>query len=1186
MTQSETPVSRSESEKTASSVDAAAVAESPPPAPEPWTGERVREWNAYYDLYVVLGVVLLVFVASANKISHSAIWSQLKAGQIMAAKGVPVPLVTDTFSYTMEGQRWINIPWLFEWSHALLYDGAYRLVPPDNNDTISPTRRSEQVGAGALVGLTALVRVATLLVLLGIRRTGPGLWWSALCATIALGAVYSPLGVMMGGIAGPASVSPETWGQLFLAIELLLLHRAINLGRPRAAYGLIPLFLLWANVSDSFLIGLLVLTATVIGRLFTAKTTTPKGEADPLPLSRGLILLGICAAVCLLNPSWHLAYLAAIDPFLQLFQPAGGVISSEQLSYFGKAIRGRDPAQANSVWLLLIAFYFVIVLVGLFSFALNRKRFSVGRFLSFAVMAFLWALYIRFGSLFAIVFAATLILNGQEWYQDRFGIEGRLGRGWSIWSTGGRFVTILLVFLMVAKCLTGYGRTAGDSVFGFGFNPDDFAFEAADYLRTKDLQGQILNTTRLQGDSLIWKAFPLQKPYIDGRSHLYPQPLQEELHQIRLALAEDAVETWKPLLDRFEISAVMIEPSTAPKTYRALMQSPNWIPFYDDGSVVMFGRTDAPAKDLAFFKSSRLDPEVLAYQSTKSLPPFDRPPTPVGRMDEVFQNRFGVPPQPHTEAAERWLQGLPSESDASSLPDPARCLLAIREARIALSRKPDDTQAYRILSRAYRDLMVQESALLSGLKLTPENRDAINRVALQPQLLINRFRQRITSLNFAIQSTPPPRRAEERLALFRLNLELSELYMSMNFLDLARDRLQAAIAHSDQENPEFLSQLSQQFNQLDNRVKQVQDSLTEMLAEQQASPINRADFAMGQGAPGLAIQELEEALQINVAVNTVKPLLIDLYCDTGQPEKALDILATSTTIDDPTLGTEPGTPAYRQGRVYFLLGNYSYASSLWKNYAIRQIRLERSFAALGAGASLLHGEAKPASTLFMSLPGKLTTQANWEYELALCELESGESTQAAEDFTSALTLLPTLPTRPIIAFYLEKLGQPVPPLPKTPDETESTKAKEEAAKPKVEEAKPKAEEVTPKAEEAKPKAEEAKPKAEEAKPKAEEAKPKAEEAKPKAEEAKPKAEEAKPKAEEAKPKAEEAKPKAEEAKPKAEEAKPKAEEAKPTEKEAKPKADKPAQVEPKVDPPADQPTPEKAKEAEAAKPSL
>jgi tetratricopeptide (TPR) repeat protein len=1062
MTQPESPVSASESEHTASSVDAASVSEPPPPAPEPWTAERVREWNSYYDLYVVLGVVLLAFIASANKISHSTIWSQLKAGQVMAAKGMPVPLTTDLFSYTMEGKPWINIPWFFEWTHALLYDAAFRVIPPDPNDAISATRRSEQVGAGALVGLTALVRVATLLVLLGIRRPGLGLWWSAVCGTLALGAIYSPLGVMLGGISGPASVSPETWGQLFLAIELLLLHRTINLDLRRAVYGLIPLFLLWANVSDSFLIGLLILAAVVIGRWFSRASRT--GEPDPLPFSRGLALLGICSAVCLLNPSWHRAYLAAMEPFVQLFQ-SSGVVSSEQLSYFGKGIRGRDPAQPGAIWMSLIAFYLMTVLVGLVSFVLNRRRFSVGRFLMFAVAALLWGLYIRFSIYFAVVFAAVLSLNGQEWYQGRFGTEGRLGRGWTLWSTGGRFVTILLVFLLVAKCLTGYGRSPGDSVFGFGFNPDDFAFEAADYLRTAKLQGRVLNTTRLQGDSIVWRAYPLRKSYIDGRQHLFPQSLQEELHQIRLALSEDAVERWKPRLDRYNISAVMIEPTTAPRTYRSLMQSIHWIPFYDDGTVVMFGRADAPEEDLALFNASRLDPETLAYHSSKVLPPFDRPPTPVGRMDEIFQGRFGAYPQPHTEAAERWLQGREDEVENPPLPDPARCLLAIREARIALSRKPDDTQAYRILSRAYRALLVQESAMLAGVEPTPENRDAVSRASLQPRLLMNRYRQLVTSLNFAIQTTPPPRRPDESRALFRLNLELYQLYMSLNFRDLARDRLKGALANAGQEDPAIRSQLGQELSLLDDTVRQIQDGMAEMLAEQQAGPLNRAEYALSQGAPGLAIQELEEALQLNVNVNVVKPHLIDLYCDTGQPEKALDILASSTTVDDPTLGAEPGVAAYRQGRVYLLLGNYSYASTLWKNHSISQIRLERSFSALGAGVALIHGEAKQATNTIISLPGKLTTQATWQNEVALCELESGEATQAAEDFTKALTLKPDLPTRAVSVYYLEKLGKPVPPLPKkTDDKPGDAKSKAEGPDVKADDTQPKAEETKPEAE--------------------------------------------------------------------------------------------------------------------------
>ena len=107
-------------------------------------------------------------------------------------------------------------------------------------------------------------------VLIKIRHRGPGLWWSAICVALALGVLVVPFGipfgVLTGGVALPGLVGPATWGLLFLAIEMLLLHRAYNLGYRRALYGLIPLFVLWANVDESFFMGLLLLAAAVIGR--------------------------------------------------------------------------------------------------------------------------------------------------------------------------------------------------------------------------------------------------------------------------------------------------------------------------------------------------------------------------------------------------------------------------------------------------------------------------------------------------------------------------------------------------------------------------------------------------------------------------------------------------------------------------------------------------------------------------------------------------------------------------------------------------------------------------------------------------------------------------------------------------------------------------------------------------------
>src|SRR4051812_10366949 len=100
MTQPESPKMPQEAEIAAASPDSDAETAAEVTPPEPWTPAKVREWNAYYDLYVVLGVLLLAFVASANKISNSSLWGQLKVGQVMAEKGTPFAVADDPFSYT------------------------------------------------------------------------------------------------------------------------------------------------------------------------------------------------------------------------------------------------------------------------------------------------------------------------------------------------------------------------------------------------------------------------------------------------------------------------------------------------------------------------------------------------------------------------------------------------------------------------------------------------------------------------------------------------------------------------------------------------------------------------------------------------------------------------------------------------------------------------------------------------------------------------------------------------------------------------------------------------------------------------------------------------------------------------------------------------------------------------------
>jgi tetratricopeptide (TPR) repeat protein len=1051
MTEPETtqPVPENDPQSATATAEAPAPEPEVEPPPEPWTPERVSEWNSYYDFYVQLAALLLVFMVSCNFVTDSHVWLHLKAGRLIADQGSPVS--TDVFSYTESGKPWINVPWTFQWLHATIYALTQDLVPVNAADPSANRGTAEQIAVGTLVVLNALARLITAWLLLKTRHRGPGLWWQALVVTVAFGVVFQPAyGIMMGGIAGPGSVSPMTWGLLLFAFEMYLLFRAFVLGRSGALWLLIPTFLLWANLDISFLTGLAVLAASAVGHLLDGPDALagagPPGKAEgegdaalasdpgaakrkPPRAATALVIAAICALVCLVNPSTYHAYETAIYPYTQLFQPAGKITTAELLSFFGPWVR----EHAGPQWYLLPVFYVIMVAIALASFAVNTRRFLWSRFLPFALISVIWGIFMQVNPFVAIIFAAVVGPNGQEWYLDRFGTEGRLGRLWALWSTGGRLVTLFLIFATVSLDITGWGSTLREAPFGVGYRPDDFPFEAAEFLeRHTEIKGNVLNTSMPQGDALIWKAAPERKTYVDGRARFFPPALLEQWEKTRKALSEDDMATWKPLLDQYQISMIMIEVGQSPNTYRALMQSANWIAFYDDGRIVMFGRADAPESDLAFFKANRLDPVLRAFKTSHPVPGAERPPNPTSWIDSVFENRTAGRLQARTESARRWLDvagaARSPTGDTEALPEPARCFLAIQDARTALARSPDDWVAYRRLNEAYRALMIQEAALLAGIPITPDNARRIRSVAPSLDHLMTRFQQRVTVLNFAIQTTPPPRDLDGRRELAALNLDLFQLYLGANALDLARDRLESVVENSypDDFPPEARAQFQQQLEQLNQQKLQLANKLEDLEIERQASPVEQASFALSQGGAGRAIIELANAESSNISPAVVKPRLIDLYCNTGQPEKALELLGVGA-IDDPNLGTEPGSAALRQGRVYFLLGNYLSAASLWRDRAIPRVRADRSGRFVAAGVALARGEAMQATNTFLALPATLTQQASWEYDLAMCYLEAGTPEDAAEHFTQALKLAPDLAVRPIAAYYLEKMGRPVPP---------------------------------------------------------------------------------------------------------------------------------------------------------------
>jgi hypothetical protein len=431
-----------------------------------------------------------------------------------------------------------------------------------------------------------------------------------------------------------------------------------------------------------------------------------------------LVVLGACILACLLNPSTFRIFPAAIGSVAPWIGWSAGPNTPGQLSMFSGPL---DQFSQEESYAQLRLIFLGLSALGFASFLVNSRRLSRPLFLAYTGGVLLWAFgLVRYQLEFASLLAMVLAVNGQEWYQNRFGTEGHLGRGWAFWSIGGRAVTICLVFLATLRVIFGLYRDPREPGFGFGFKPDAFAFEAAEAVRDLPVQGNILNTWLPEGDALVWRAYPKRKSFIDSRRHLFTAETLQKDKALRQALLDGKVDVWKPILDEYKVSVVMIGRAESTKTYKSLLNSPDWIRFYDDGRCFLFGRADAVETDLAYFRSHKLDADNLVYKNPKMTASSDQLPPTSSILSGVYQSRARGRMQSHTVAGSNWLNPPEIEPGASFVPDPAHCLMAVREARQALALDPGDSTAYRLLATAYSLLLTQEAGLLGGYEPSSE----------------------------------------------------------------------------------------------------------------------------------------------------------------------------------------------------------------------------------------------------------------------------------------------------------------------------------------------------------------------------------------------------------------------------------------------------------------------------------
>ncbi len=254
--------------------------------------------------------------------------------------------------------------------------------------------------------------------------------------------------------------------------------------------------------------------------------------------------------------------------------------------------------------------------------------------------------------------------------------------------------------------------------------------------------------------------------------------------------------------------------------------------------------------------------------------------------------------------------------------------------------------------------------------------------------LMFRLRQQATAINFAIMTTPPPTDLDSRLALAQHHMELALLYRQFDYFDLERDALQAA--RKLVPKGMFPERETTRIANLGTAVDRVEEELQNFTGEQQAGPVQRAEYLISRNMLDRGMREFEEAESQNVGTARVKYRLLDLYCLSGRPDKALEQLGY-LNLDDPALVTGPGTASYRHGLMNLLVGNYAKRRRRTGNGALpsRSAGSESADALESVRSMLQRRAARRGESPIQELPSRVRNQADWEFEEGLCQLEGG-----------------------------------------------------------------------------------------------------------------------------------------------------------------------------------------------------
>ncbi|MEB2283632.1 MAG: hypothetical protein B6D46_15300 [Polyangiaceae bacterium UTPRO1] len=418
-------------------------------------------------------VVLLAVAFSVHRLEDFDTWYHLAAGRLMLATGTwPA---TNTFSLTAPDYPWIDLHWIFQ---LLLY-AAWTVG-----------------GVDGTIVLAATLMGATTYVLYGVARRFAPPALAALLLAVAL-VISSPRFVPR----------PELLSFLYFALYLVLLEGQPRNGR--AVFFLVPLQILWVNTQGIFAVGIALIGCYWLGATL-ALLPLPRGwraasGLDPAAWRRLTAVLALATLGCLVNP-WGVE--GALFPLQLLPRVTGSSLFSTRIGEFQPPLGSGYAPPLVATWVGLLA-------VTAVSFALNARRWHLGRLLAVVAFGYLSTQSLRNMAFFGWIAVPAIAANAGPWLARRT-LAPALRSALAGAVLGGIF------FLIGAVITNQYSRAmAIEREFGLGVSRARFPADAIAFMDRMDVTGRAFNCLAM-GGYLEWSR-PQATVFVDGRLEAFPE---------------------------------------------------------------------------------------------------------------------------------------------------------------------------------------------------------------------------------------------------------------------------------------------------------------------------------------------------------------------------------------------------------------------------------------------------------------------------------------------------------------------------------------------------------------------------------------------------------------------------------------------------------------------------------------